>query len=120
MEKRRVTLLIGGVPCGLYSDDSDEYLSALERRANAVMRRTARFSGPSASANAILSVLSLTDELLRTEARMREIAARPEAEENESEKRPAKALAKGSARAAAKAGGRDPGQVSVWDILQES
>ena len=28
MEKRKVTLQIGGQPCSLYTDDSDEYISA--------------------------------------------------------------------------------------------
>ena len=109
MEKRKVTLRIGGQPCSLYTDDSDEYISALEKRANDVLRRTAPFSGTSAYTNAILSVLSLADSLLRTERR-------------------GKADGKGQGQAQAPVQPRknpvrpvpeEKGQISVWDLLEE-
>ena len=116
VEKRKVTLSIGGQPCGFYSDDSEAYLTALEHRANAVMKRTARYAGPSAYTNAVLSVLTLTDELLRTEEKMREMRELSDAREADP------ALAGRNPRKPAeknppKAPGKDPGQVSVWDIL---
>ena len=109
MEKRKVTILIDGQPCVLFSDDSEEYLSALEQKANAVMKRTAEFSGSSSYTNAILSVLVLTDELLRTEQKFLEASTERKATENRSihdRKNPAKDTVK------------DQGQSSVWDILE--
>ncbi len=110
MEKRKVTILIGGQPCSFYSDDSDGYLSALAQRANAAMRQTARFSGTSAYANAVLSVLSLTDTLLRTEQKMKEIISEKEGIEPKTHT-PRKAIVKGKEE--------ENGQVSVWDLLNE-
>ena len=72
MEKRKVTVSIGGQVCSFYSDDPDEYLAALEQRANAVMKQTSRFSGSSACTNAILAVLLLTDRILRAEQKAAE------------------------------------------------
>ena len=97
-----MTVRIGGLPCSFLSDDSEEYLSALEQRANAVMKQTAPFAGPSARGNAILSVLFLTDVLLRKEQ-----GEEPQAGE--------KAAAR---KATAKAPIRDRDQVSVWDLLE--
>jgi len=107
LEKRRVTLLIGGMPCSFYSDDTNEYLANLEQRANAVVRQTARFSGSSAQMNALLSVLSLTDELLRAEQKIQELAA---------DRRSAEIRVR---KAAANQEEKEPGQLSVWDILKE-
>ena len=109
MEKRKVTISIDGQPCVLFSDDSEEYLSALERRANAVMKQTAAFSGSSSYTNAIRSVLILTDELLRTEQKYLKLSTERKATENRSihdRKNPSKDAAK------------DQGQISVWDILE--
>ena len=111
LEKRKVTIWIGGQPCSFYSDDSDEYLSALEQRANAAMRQTARFSGSSAYANAVLSVLSLTDTLFRTEQKMKEIISEKEGNEPKAHT-PRKAIVKGKEE--------ENGQVSVWDLLDEA
>ena len=94
MEKRRVTISIGGQPCSFYSDDSDEYISALERKTNAVMRQAARYSGSSSCSNAVIAVLLLTDKLLRTEP-----------------KAPRKPVPK--------AAEEDKGQMSVWDLLED-
>lgn len=118
VEKRKVTLSIGGQPCEFYSDDSEAYLTALEHRANAVMKRTARYAGPSAYTNAVLSVLTLTDELLRTEEKMREmrelsVEREPEGTNAGAGRSPRKPAEKNPP----KAPGKDPGQVSVWDIL---
>ena len=109
VEKRKVTLSIGGQPCGFYSDDSEAYLTALEHRANAVMKRTARYAGPSAYTNAVLSVLTLTDELRE----MRELSDAREADPALAGRNPRKPAEKNPP----KAPGKDPGQVSVWDIL---
>ena len=99
--------MIGGQRCSFYSDDSDAYIAALEERANEVMRRTARFSGISARTNAILSVLYLTDALLRTEQDRTETQA------------PRKASNPGKNKALDKASDSafDKEQISVWDLL---
>ena len=106
MEKRSVTVLIGGQPCSFYSDDSDEFISALEQRANAVMKQTAKYAGSSAHSNAVLSVVSLTDSLLRAEALIAE-TAKGKAEEKHSS--PVRKPVKNPAE--------DKRQVSVWDLL---
>lgn len=94
MEKRKVTVSIGGQVCSFYSDDPDEYLAALEQRANAVMKQTAGFSGSSACTNAILAVLLLTDRILRAEQ-------------------------KGHRKSSPKAAEEDAGQVSIWDLIDD-
>ncbi|MCR4876582.1 MAG: hypothetical protein K5922_05380 [Clostridiales bacterium] len=104
MEKRKVTISIGGQPCSFYSDDPDEYIAALEKKANAVMRQTAGFSGSSIRMNALLSVVFLTDELLRAE--MEETA--------ETEQK----VRKKSAPKAVKTAENEKTQVSVWDLLE--
>ena len=109
LEKRSVTIQIGGQPCRFFSDDSEEYLSALEERANAVMRETARFSGPSNRANAILAVLSLTDTLLRTEQKAAETASEPE--KTEGRRPPARKTPERNTAT-------EKGQLSVWDLLE--
>ena len=130
MQKRRVTISIGGVPCAFYSDDSAEYLGTLAQRANAAMRETAEFSGQSAYRNAVLSVLSVTDELLRTEQRVRELQDaeyRNAGDGGDSssvladrKNRPpvcrSAAGRRGSAKEEPKE--RDRGQISIWDILE--
>ena len=104
MEKRKVTVSIGGQPCSFYSDDSEEYISALENRVNAAMKQTARFSGASGRTNAILAELLLADQLLRTEQLLRaEQLLRTEQ--------------KGSRKPAPKAEEKNSGQVSVWDLI---
>ena len=112
MEKRKVTVTIGGKPCSFYSDDSDEYISALENRANAVMKETARFSGSSVCTNAVLSVLFLTDKLLRME--QAEKADKPEQAE-----KPPRTEQKISKKNNTKTTSEDKGQVSVWDLLND-
>ena len=98
MEKRKVTVWLGGQPCRFYSDDSEEYLSTLAERANAV-----------------LSVLALTDALLRMEQRMQEIAAE---KKEVSIREPAEAKRQIPRKTSSKAVEEDPGQVSVWDLLK--
>ena len=66
MEKRRVTITVGGQPYSFASDDPDEYIRTLEKRTNAALKETAEFA-PSAYAGAILAVISQTDRLLRAE-----------------------------------------------------
>lgn len=107
LEKRKVTIYIGAQPCSFYSDDSEEYLRALEQKANAVMRETARFSGADQGMNAFLSVLFLTDELLRAEQKQPAPAAKA--------KEPAGRAAKNTPRPEEK----ERGQISVWDILEK-
>jgi len=103
-----VTILISGQPYSFYSDDSDEYISSLEQRANAAMKQTSRFAGQSAYTNAVLSVLFQTDSLLRTEQKMKVMAAGKQAEEP---KVPA------SRKNPVKGKDQETGQVSVWDLL---
>ena len=115
MEKRKVTVWVGGQPCRFYSDDTEEYLSTLAERANAVLRKTARDSGTSGNTNAVLSVLALTDALLRMEQRMQEIAAE---KKEVSIREPAEAKRQIPRKTSSKAAEEDPGQVSVWDLLK--
>ena len=70
------------------------------------MRQTARYSGASVQTNAILSVISLTDALMRAE---KEEIKKPEvpAEIKRVVKKPAQPSEEGK------------GQVSVWDLLGE-
>ena len=106
MEKRKVTVSIGGQSCSFYSDDSDEYISELEKRANEAMRQTAEFSRSSPYTNAVLSVLFLTDQLMRAE-QPGKLEKTQRAEQKAGRKNNQKAVAK------------DDGQVSVWDLLED-
>ncbi len=103
MEKRKVTVKIGGEHCSFISDDPDEYISVLEQRANEVMKQTAGFSGLSVRKNALLSLLFQTDRLLRLEQSIHV------------EKEPASRNA--VRKQNPKSEGRD--QVSVWDLLEK-
>ncbi len=103
MEKRKVTVRIGGQRCSFLSDDPDEYISVLEQRADEVMKQTAEFSGLSVRTNALLSVLFQTDRLLRLEQAV------------QAEKGPVSraAVRKQNPKSAGKE------QISVWDLLEE-
>jgi len=106
--------MIGGKACSFCSDDSNEYISELTRRANAVLKQTAKFAGPSAYTNAVLSVVFLTDELMRTEREKWELLqARKDSkpEGGAENRRPGKNAAKASSEAS--------GQVSFWDLLED-
>ena len=124
MEKREVTVRIGGQSCSFYSDDQDAYIEELADRANAALMQV---NGSSAKA-----VLWLTDQLMRLE---KEKAPRPE---TAAETAAAEIRAEGKAeteappdgKAAAKAeeqpkrakkntpkSAAETGQVSVWDLL---
>lgn len=111
MEKRLVTVMIGGQRCSFYSDDSDEYISALEQRANEVMRQTARFS---LRANAVLSVISLTDALMREEKKTEETEEGMKANTGTEPKAENKRSRKGTANASAE----NKNQISVWELLE--
>ena len=117
MEKRKVTIAIGGRVCSLYTDDPEEYISALEERANAVMKETAKFSGSSSYANAVFAVLSLTDQLLRME--QRENKQSMEEADRRQTGTPPKPGPKESRKTNKTPSGSDSGQVSVWDLLDE-
>ena len=104
LEKRKVTVLVGGQFCSFYSDDSDEYISSLERRANEVISRTARLSGMSSHTSAILSVIYQADALMRTD----------QERTNHSDKRTETPKIR---KNATQASAEDQGQVSVWDLL---
>lgn len=106
MEKRRVTVTIGGQRCSFLSDDSDTYIAALEKKANEVMRQTAPFSGFSPLTNAVLSVVFLTDEL------MRENKGKTEKPEDRDEPRQAR---KGIVRVSQ----QEKGQVSIWELMED-
>ena len=102
MEKRRVTIWIGGQPCSFWSDDPDEYISALEKRADAAMRQ--------AAGNAVHAAVYLADRLLRAE----------KAEEPQTPGKPEKAEKPQKAERAGKSGKKDAvekGQVTVWDLI---
>ena len=114
MEKRKVSILVDGQPCVFYSDDPEEYLYALTERANAVLRETARFSGPSVRSREALSVLSLTDTLMRTEQQVRQME---EALREKEERKPREARKTVPGKTAAKAAAEEGDQVSVWDLL---
>ena len=122
MEKRKVTVMIAGHRCSFYSDDSEAYLSALEQRANHVMRQTARYSGLSFSTNALLSVISLTDALMRAEQGKAE-AAKVRAEtgiEAKKESGPdTKPESKPARKKAEKPSMENKSQISVWELLDE-
>ena len=72
------------------------------------MNQTAAFSASSAHTNAVLSVLVLTDELLRMEQKNRETA---------SEQKAAEARQMPGRKAPGKGAAEDRGQISVWDLL---
>ena len=96
--------MVDGQICSFYSDDSDAYIAALEKRANEVMKQTAKYSGASSHTNAVLSVIFLTDSLMREENEKTENAAGP-AESRKNRKNTASSTAE------------DKGQVSVWELL---
>jgi len=115
MEKRKVTIFINGRPCTLYSDDSDEYIRALESRADEALMQTA--------GNAVHAVISLTDQLMRMEqaapaeqakqpqdGRLREQPQRAEMPDKP-EKPPMAAPKKKPAKT-------DEGQVSIWELIE--
>ena len=104
MEKRRVTIWIGGQPCSFLSDDPDAYISALEKRANAAMKQ--------AAGNPLHAVVSLADQQLRTE----QAEKAPKAEKAEKPEKPRKAEKPDPGKKSAMV---EKGQVSVWDLINE-
>ena len=104
MEKRRVTIWIGGQPCSFLSDDPDAYISALEKRANAAMKQAAGNLGH--------AVVSLADQQLRTE----QAEKPPKAEKAEKPEKPKKAEKPDPGKKSAMV---EKGQVSVWDLINE-
>lgn len=116
MEKRRVTITVGGQPYSFASDDPDEYIRTLEKRTNAALKETAEFA-PSAYAGAILAVISQTDRLLRAEeaggTEKAEKQGKPQKAEP-SEGQPRKETAR------KKASAQEKGQVSMWELLEKT
>jgi len=110
LEKRKVTVSVGGQSCSFYSDDSDEYIAELEKRANEAMNQTATFSRFSAYTNAVLTVLSLTDQLLRAE----------QTDQQGQTNKPPRAEQKAARKNNPKTAAKDEAQVSVWDLLDEA
>ena len=102
MEKRKVTVTIGGQRCSFYSDDPDEYIAALAEKANTVVEQ---FSGMNAKA-----ILFLADALMRAEK-----AEKP-AEEAGGLKAEAKAEPKRAGKGTKVPA--DKNQVSVWDLMK--
>ncbi len=99
MDKRRVTIWIGGQPCSFYSDDPDGHISALEKEVNAAMKQ--------AAGNAVHAAVYLADRMLRT--KQAEKPPKPEQPE-----KPQKA------ERAGKPGKKDAvenGQITVWDLI---
>ena len=130
LEKRKVTITVGGKPCSFYSDDSDDYIAALEERSNAVMKQTSAYSSTS---GALLAVISLTDQLMRMEQapataqlsgseqqnpkrRSPEPAESPEPTESPEPSKPSKTKQKRERKKEPVK--MDRAQVSVWDILE--
>ena len=116
MDKRKVTMMVGGHACTFVSDDPDAYLAALEARANAALRQTSSFSGASAYTTAILAVLSLTDQLMRMEQNA--AAAAPDGGPPASKGKNPVPGGKNLPKAERKAERKPIGQISVWDLLE--
>ena len=102
MEKREVTVSVGGQRCSIYSDDPDEYIAALEEKANRVVER---FSGMNAKA-----ILFLTDALMRAEKT--ETPAEEPAERKPEEKAEPKRARKNAPKDLP-----ENNQVSMWDLV---
>ena len=114
LEKRRVTISIGGQAFGLYSDDSDAYIDTLEQRANAVLKRTAGSGEVLSLTNAMLSVIALTDELLRTERKNQQ----PTGERKAAGSSPS--VRRDPAKDSTQTPEKDRRQISVWDLLGDA
>ena len=110
MEIRKTTVSIGGKPYRFISDDSDEYIAALETRANDALERAKRLSGSSDDSGGVLAVILLTDRLMRAEQR----ALQAQNPQNESSKRPDP---KANRKNPSKPPENDKRQISVWDLL---
>ena len=110
LEKRRVTVTIGGQPCSFYSNDPDEYVEELAARANDTLKQV---QGSPARA-----VLLLTDMLMRAEKEKTQKTESDTAEIRADVKTETKTAwkpeqtRKNTSRSAV-----DNGQVSVWDLL---
>ena len=102
MEKREVTVSVGGQRCSIYSDDPDEYIAALEEKANRVVER---FSGMNAKA-----ILFLTDALMRKEKTETPVEGPAE------QKHEAKAEPKRARKNVSKVSSEN-NQVSMWDLV---
>ncbi len=105
MEKRKVTIAIDGRPYSFYSDDSYEYIAALEQRANAAVKKTA--------GNTVHTVIFLTDQLMRTEA-LSQTSPLQSITEQDQPRNPEQ-----QRRKSAKPVEKDDGQLSVWELLDE-
>ncbi len=101
MNKRRVTVTIQGRPYTFYSDDTDEYIAELQRRANEALRETRELSGRSSP---VLTVLLLTDQLMRMETTKPEQPKMGKKEPGQKKEPKAKP---------------GNGQVSMWDLIEE-
>ncbi len=102
MEKREIIVSVGGQRCSIYSDDSDEYITALTEKANWVVKR---FSGMNAKA-----ILFLTDALMRAEKT--ETAVEEPAERKPEVKAESKRVRKNAPKALP-----ENNQVSMWDLV---
>ena len=109
MEKRKVTVTVGGRTVSFYSDDPEEYIAALEKKADEALKRTAGFSGAS---DAVLAVLYLADQLTRaeTEALSRGTGPDRPREAEQGRKTPAKTGKPGREK-------KKEEQVSIWNLL---
>lgn len=120
MEKRKVTISIGGQLCSFYSDDSDEYITELEQRVNAAMEETA--------GNSVRAVIILTDQLLRMEqekagqavATEQDMPLKAEQEKPEQTDQPEKEKQlQAEQKGKKKAMKTEKGQISLWDLMDE-
>ena len=113
LDKRRVTIYIGHRPYTFYSTDSDEYLRRLEEKANQVLSTTASITHAGPQASAVLSVVSLADELLRQEiAAQAKVQEAPQANaQAETKKAPPKREQKKKTNRS-----DNENQLTIWDI----
>ena len=110
MEKRRITVSIEGRPYRFDSDDSDEYIAALEKRTSDALKQAKRLSGSSDDSGAVLAVILLTDQLMRAEQQAFQSQERQASSPKQTEP---KVNRKNGSRSPEK----DKDQISVWDLL---
>ena len=67
MEKRKVTIHVGGKAYTLMSTDSDEYMQRMENLADRTLRETSAATHQSIQASAVLAVISLADEVIKSQ-----------------------------------------------------
>ncbi len=67
MDKRKVTIHVGGKAYTLMSTDTDEYMQRMEALADRTLREISAATHQSVQASAILAVISLADEVIKSQ-----------------------------------------------------